>query len=87
MLKLADDTWCREPTVLKKATVDFYRSLYTSVGNRNFRLVLNQCPRVVQDIVTEALLALVTIEMVVFQIEPTKTPGPDGLNGQSFQHH
>lgn len=37
----------------------------------------------------DALLAPLTMEEVktaIFQIAPTKAPGPNGLNGQFFHH-
>lgn len=90
MLKINEDTWCREPNAIKQHIRDFYQTLYATGGSRNFKLVLDQCPSPVNDEINAQLMDIVKMEEVeeaVFQLGSLKAPGPDGLNGQFYQHY
>lgn len=86
MLKMEDDTWCRDPTELKTHITSFYQALYESSGVRNIQLVLDQCPVLVNEEMNDALTKKITMEEIriaAFQMGATKTP----LNGQFYQHN
>jgi len=87
MLKVNEDTWCREPNQLMLHIRKFYQTLYETVGQRNFQPVLDQCPSPVNEEMNSHLMETVQIEEVeeaVFQLGALKAPGPDGLNGQFY---
>lgn len=87
MLKIDDFTWCREDNEFKQYATEFYHLLYNTMGMRDFDPVLEQWPRIIQEVTNEDLLALITMEevmKVIFQIALTKAPGPNGLNGHFY---
>lgn len=90
MLQIWDSEWSNDPVKLKEATTDYFTELYRSGGPRNFQPIIDQCPSVVREEMNEALTARITLQGVknaVFQSGAVKALGPDGLNGQFYQHH
>lgn len=88
MLRTDDNTWSREPSTIKQHIRDFYQSLYTAVGEGNYQPILDQCITLVNDEMNESLIKPISEEEVrdtVFQLGPTKAPGPNGLNGLFYQ--
>lgn len=84
MLRLDDQTWCRDPSTLKQHICSFYQDLFTLVGRRNYQPVLDQCPVVVNEEMNADLIKPVTreeVKKVIFQLGATKASNPDGLNG------
>lgn len=62
--------------------VSFRRSLYESMGPRDFKPISNQCPCPVNDGMNESLVAPITFKEVkdaIFQMGSVKAPSPDGL--------
>lgn len=90
MLRLNEDTWYRDQTTLKQHIEEFYCSLYESEGPREFQPILDICPTVINAQMNESLLIPISMEEVkeaVFQLGSLKALGPDGLNGQFYQHY
>lgn len=79
-----------DPDELKVMVNDFYKNLYTTEGVSNMEAVLNCIPRKVTPEMNEVLCAHYTNEEVkaaLFQMFPTKAPGPDGFPAHFFQRH
>lgn len=90
ILKLEDETWCKDAEVLKSHINSFYQALYESSGDRNYQPVIDQCLVLAREGMNEALLKKVTMEELkatMFQLGATKALGLDGLNGKFYQQH
>lgn len=90
MLKINDQEWFRNPSLLKQYTTDFFQSLYTFEGSRDFQPIPDQCPYLVQEHMNKALvipIIMEEMENIVFQLGAIKAPRTDEFNGQFFQHH
>jgi len=64
-------------------TSTFFRNLYTSARNRDYRPTLSLCDHIVTPEMNASLITEVSpeeIKTAVFQLGVTKAPGPDGLN-------
>lgn len=90
MLKINDQECFRNPSLLKQYTTDFFQSLYTFEGSRDFQPIPDQCPYMVQEHMNKALVSPIIMEEmenIVFQLGAIKAPRTDEFNGQFFQHH
>lgn len=90
MLKVNNQVWCRDPTALKTHIDEFYRPLYTSMGERDIQSVLKQCPCIVREKKNENLSAQVSmeeVEVAALQLGGTKAQGPKGLSRQFYQYY
>ena len=75
---------------LKVMVTDFYKNLYLSEGVSGIEEVLDKVPVKVTEQMNAALLAPYTNEEVktaLFQMFPTKAPGPDGFPAHFYQRH
>ena len=70
------------PGALRALVTDFYKRLYTSEGVTGIEDVLSKVPAKVTEEMNAMLLVPYTKEEVksaLFQMVPTKAPGPDGF--------
>lgn len=79
-----------DPVELKEMVTDVYKNLYTSEGVTNMDAVLDHVPRKVSAEMNAVLCADYTeeeIKIALFQMFPTKSPGPDGFPAHFYQRH
>ena len=79
-----------DPTELRSMVRDFYLTLYTSEGVDGMEEVLSHIPmRVNGDMNSKINAPYVNEEIkeALFQMFPTKAPGPDGFPAHFFQRH
>jgi hypothetical protein len=71
-------------------TTSFYENLYTSEGVSNMEEVISVIPSSVSAEMNDALLKPIKeqeVKIALFQMFPTKAPGPDGFPAHFFQTH
>jgi hypothetical protein len=82
-LTRADGSVCENVNELEQMAHDFYEDLYKSENTIGIEEVLSHVPRKVNGEMNETLNAAYTEEEVkttLFQIFPSKAPGPDGCS-------
>ncbi|XP_073362839.1 uncharacterized protein [Aegilops tauschii subsp. strangulata] len=89
-LQRQDGSMSLDPEEMAGMATDFYKNLYTSEGTIGMEEVLSHIPVRVNGDMNTKLNAPYTNEEIkeaLFQMFPTKAPGPDGFPAHFFQRH
>ena len=87
-LRRPDGVEVEDPEELSVLTRDFFHGLYGSEGTNGMDVILNTVPNKVTSQMNDELTKPYTDEEVkigLFQMFPTKSPGPDGYPAHFFQ--
>jgi hypothetical protein len=85
-----DGSITEDPAEMGALTTDFYSNLYESEGVQDMNVVLDTVPRKVSGDMNRSLTKQFSAQEVkeaLFQMFPTKSPGPDGFPAHFFQRH
>ena len=87
-LKKSNGQFTENEDEMGAMATDFYKTLYRSEGTTDMDRVLNTVPVKVAAAMIEGLLAPFEkeeVKIALFQMFPTKAPGPDGMPAYFFQ--
>jgi len=80
--------WHIEEDKVAEIAVDYYKALFFALAPTHMTKVLDTVDMVVTNNMRHALLLLYTeneVQVALFQMHPSKSPGPDGMSPYFFQ--
>ena len=85
-----DGVWWESDVGITTAAEKYFQDLFTTTNPSNMDNVLNVADRVVTPDMNHMLLQPYTLDEVrstLFQMHPSKSPGPDGMSPFFFQKY
>ena len=84
----SDGRWQTEENTVAEIVVDYYRTLFTAFATTHMTEVIDKVNRVVIDDMQHTLMLPYIeeeVKVALFQMHPSKSPGPDGMSPHFFQ--
>ena len=82
--------WCTSDNEIARVAESYFQNLFSSANTSNMESVLETVDRVVTPDMNDTLLqpyTLVEVKQALFQMQPSKAPGPDGMSLFFFQKY
>jgi hypothetical protein len=83
-------TWCEEETRMGEIVVQYFEEMFLTSPGLKVEDTMSCMPRVVTTNMNRHLLSPFTaleVQQAVFQMHPSKAPGPDGMSSFFFQKY
>lgn len=85
-----DDEWVSEHKAILEAEVDYFQHLFTSISPHQINVALFGLEARVFEAMNMELIRPFDpgeVQAAIFQMNPSKGPGPDGMNEIFYQKH